>query len=213
MSSKISDTMVKMPDAAPRPRGRPRGFDTGKALEAATCVFWTEGYASASVDQLCREMQMPRASLYQTFGDKEQLFLAAIKHYAETRITPLAHALGPHGSLQDDLERFFESVVALSTHSTTMPGCLISCVLADTAGASPLFRAELDRRFATMESWIADRLRYAPETPRTTANVLAVVVASTARGITLRARSGATAAELAPVARAAARSFAYSAGV
>lgn len=205
--------MVKMSDAAPRPRGRPRGFDTDKALEAATCVFWTEGYASASVDHLCRAMQMPRASLYQTFGDKEQLFLAAIKHYAETRITPLAVALGPYATLQEDLERFFTSVVALSTQDATMPGCLISCVLADTAGASPLFRAELDRRFATMEGWISDRLQREPETPQTTADVMAVVVASTARGITLRARSGATVAELIPVARAAARSFACSAGV
>lgn len=208
MSSKNDDI-----DPERRPRGRPRVTVQEDALEAATCVFWSEGYEAASVDQLCRAMKMPRASLYQAFGDKERLFLAAINHYADTRVRPLAVALGPTGSLHHDLETFFESVVDLATSDAATPGCLISCVLSETAGTNPVFRAELAQRYATMESRIAERLRLDAGTLPSAPEVMAVVLASVARGLTLRARSGATAAVLKPVARAAARAFVQPAAV
>jgi TetR/AcrR family transcriptional repressor of nem operon len=195
------------------PRGRPRGFEATAAVEAATRLFWAEGYEATSVDDLCKTMQMPRATLYSAFGGKERLFLAAIDHYATTRLAPLAAALGPKGTLVQDLTAFFDQVVVLATQDAANPGCLISCVLSDAAGANPLFRAELDRRYAGMEHKIAARLRLTGEALPAPPEVLAVLLASVARGLTLRARSGATAANLRPVAAAAARVYVQPAGV
>jgi len=194
-------------------RGRPRGFETVDAIEAATRLFWAEGYEAASVDQLCKTMQMPRATLYSAFGGKERLFLAAIDHYATTRMAPLSAALGPKGTLAQDLTAFFDQVVILATQDAATPGCLISCVLSDAAGANPIFRTELDRRYAGLEHQIAARLRLSGEALPAPAEVLAVVLASVARGLTLRARSGTTTANLRPAAAAAARVFVQSAGV
>ncbi len=188
-------------------RGRPRGYDATDALEAATSVFWAKGYEGASIDALCRAMNMPRASLYQLFGDKQHLFLAAIDHYARTRLDPLSQCLGPLGALEEDLESFFDQVVTLATQDPSTPGCLISSVLSDAAGTNPLFKAELDRRFAALERRLSDRLSQSAERPGAPAEVLAVVLASVARGLTLRARSGAPATELRAVGRAAARAF------
>ncbi|MCA1775587.1 MAG: TetR/AcrR family transcriptional regulator [Loktanella sp.] len=55
---------MQVVDDTPRPRGRPRAFSTDQALDAAVRVFWAEGYDGASMDRLCRETRMPRASLY-----------------------------------------------------------------------------------------------------------------------------------------------------
>ncbi|MFN3722990.1 MAG: TetR/AcrR family transcriptional regulator [Paracoccaceae bacterium] len=186
-------------------RGRPKGFDDQSALEAATRVFWQAGYDGASVDQLCRAMTMPRASLYQSYGGKEGLFLATIAHYARSRMGPLIAALGPNGSLHDDMTDFFAEVVRLATADPETPGCLISCVLADAAGTNSAFRDELDRRYSGLETRLADRLRQttwradAPVSP----DAAAGLAAATARGIMLRARSGQSAQDLAPVAAAA----------
>lgn len=189
----------------PRPRGRPRLFDEREALDAAMRVFWAEGYEGASIDRLCRAMGMPRASLYQLFGDKQGLFLAAVSHYVETRIAPVTAALGPRGTLAEDLGAFFEQVIALATADPQTPGCLISCVLADAAGATPAFRAELARRYDGMEARIEARFRAAGwgEDGQTGARAAAGLAAAIARGIMLRARSGAGVSELAPIARAA----------
>ncbi|TCM87088.1 TetR/AcrR family transcriptional regulator [Rhodovulum steppense] len=191
--------------ADPRPRGRPRQFDERAALDAAIRVFWAAGYDGASIDRLCRAMRMPRASLYHLYGDKQGLFLAAIGQYVETRIVPVVAALGPCGTLAEDLAAFFEQVIALATADPGTPGCLISCVLADAAGANPAFRAELARRYDGMEARLAARFRAAgwDETGETGAPAAAGLAAAVARGLMLRARSGAGAGELAPVARAA----------
>jgi len=154
-------------------------------------VFWAEGYDAASVDRLARETGMPRATLYQVHGDKEGLFLAAIDHYADTRVARVGRAIGPRGTLRDDLASFFSAVVDLATSEPEARGCLISCVLADAAGTNPRFRAELERRFFALEARIGDRLEAAgPQTGDIPAR--AVMIASIARGLMLRARAGAS---------------------
>lgn len=189
--------------ADPRPRGRPRLFDEREALDAAMRVFWAEGYEGASVDKLSRATRMPRASLYQLYGDKQGLFLAAIGHYVETRIAPVTGALGPRGTLAEDLGAFFEQVIALATADPQTPGCLISCVLADAAGATPAFRTELARRYEGLEARIEARFRAAGWTDADHSPAAAAgMVAAVARGLMLRARSGADATRLAPIARA-----------
>lgn len=156
-------------------------------------VFWAEGYDGTSVSELCQAMRMPRASLYQQFGDKEALFLAAVDHYGETRLAAVASTLDPRGRLADDLRAFFAAVVELATAVPEAPGCLISCVLADAAGANPVFRAELERRFAALEARLAARLRSGRSELDRNADpeALALVLASIARGLMLRARAGA----------------------
>lgn len=188
-----------------RQRGRPRGFDDDAALEAAMRAFWASGYDGASVDVMCRVTHMSRASLYQTYGGKEGLFLAAIAHYAETRVSRVAAGLGPKGTLAEDLGTFFEEVVRLATSDPETPGCLISCVLADAAGSSEVFRGELDRRFMALEDRIAVRLGQAgwAENAKVSATAAAGLAAATARGIMLRARSGQAREDLRTVADAA----------
>ena len=185
MSSKIRD-----PQSQPRPRGRPRGFEPVAALEAAMKVFWREGYEGASIDRLARETDMPRATLYQVYGDKEGLFLAAVEHYADTRAARVASALGPSGALRQDLDAFFAAVIDLATSDPEARGCLISCVLADAAGANLRFRSELDRRFLALEHCIGARLETESFQTGDIAG-RAIMIASIARGLMLRARAGA----------------------
>lgn len=189
----------------PRPRGRPRGFEPQQALDAAVRVFWSEGYDGAAISRLSRDMGMPKASLYQEFGDKEGLFLAAICRYVETRLSTVAKALGPSGTLKADLDRFFEAVVTLATSDPATPGCLISCVLADAAGSNARLRKELDARFAALESRLRSRIEVGrreiagAESPAVTA----ILLASVARGLMLRARAGTDGGTLQEVGRAA----------
>lgn len=188
-----------------RPRGRPRGFDDAAALEAAMRVFWARGYDQAPIDLLCRKMNMPRTSLYHLFGDKEGLFLATISHYSDTRLRPVVEALGPRGSLADDLSAFFDQVVHLASGDSATPGCLISSVLADAAVTTATFQEERDRRFDALEARITIRLE-ADGWPREgdcPASVAASLVAAVARGIVLRARSGQKPEMLSPVGAAA----------
>ena len=180
-----------------RTPGRPRGFEPQAALEAAMKRFWADGFEGTSIDVLARETGMPRATIYQLYGDKQGLFLAAVTHYAETRSARIGAALGPFGDLHADLARFFDAVIDLALSEPLAKGCLISCVLADAAGANARFRDELDRRCHALEARIAERLALSglahPE-PR------AQVIAAIARGMMVRARAGTERAALAQTA-------------
>jgi len=198
MSMEISET---------RPRGRPQGYDDVEALDAAMRLFWSHGFEAASVDLLCREMNMPRASLYQRFGDKQGLFLAAIEHYAETRVSKVTRELEA-ANLGAAFAGYFNAVALLATEDARARGCLVSCVLADAAGTNLRFRAELATRFDRMETRLTERLLLAQQqgelAAETDAAALAAVLSAVARGIMLRARAGASREELQAVARTAA---------
>ena len=62
---------------------RPKEFDPETAAQEAMEAFWERGYAATSVNDLLEEMGLNRGSLYGTFGDKKQLFLAALEKYAK----------------------------------------------------------------------------------------------------------------------------------
>ena len=156
-------------------------------------VFWRAGSEVASVDMLTQAMGVPRSSLYQHFGDKETLFLRSVEHYATTRLAPILATLDDSPRLPEALGAFFEAVVRLATGDPERSGCLVSCVLADAAGADERMRVELARRFAHVEGRLARRIRTAQgggEVPEHNPASLAAVVGAVARGIMLSARAG-----------------------
>lgn len=156
-------------------------------------VFWREGYDAASIDALTRAMGVPRSSLYQLFGDKEALFLRAVDHYARTRLAPLQEPLDRGGRLHDDLGAFFDAVIRHATGDPERLGCLVSCVLADCAGADEGMRAELARRFAGVEARLAARVARGQaegELPGRDPAAVASVIGAVARGMMLSARAG-----------------------
>ncbi|MGO4420407.1 TetR/AcrR family transcriptional regulator, partial [Streptomyces sp. MCAF7] len=84
-------------DSAPRSRGavgRPAGPQPAKRqaiLEAAVAVFLSEGYTRASVDVIADEAHVSKQTVYNHFGDKQRLFLAAVENERErvaARFTP-----------------------------------------------------------------------------------------------------------------------------
>ena len=70
--------------------GRPRSFDEDTILEAAAGVFVRGGYEGTSIDDLVKALGLHRGSLYQAFGSKRGLFLAALRRYVHTDIAALA---------------------------------------------------------------------------------------------------------------------------
>ena len=60
---------------------RPKEFDRDRALKKAMDVFWQQGYEATSTDDLIRAIGIGRQSMYDTFGDKRQLYLEALRLY------------------------------------------------------------------------------------------------------------------------------------
>jgi len=60
---------------------RKREFDEEEALMQAMQLFWVQGYEMTSMEDLVNSMGVHRKSIYDTFGNKHELFIKALEYY------------------------------------------------------------------------------------------------------------------------------------
>jgi AcrR family transcriptional regulator len=65
--------------------GRPKNFSREDVLEKAMPVFWKYGFADTSLQELERATGVNKSGLYTEFRDKEDLFVACLRHYLESQ--------------------------------------------------------------------------------------------------------------------------------
>src|ERR1700740_3067806 len=65
--------------------GRPKTFSREKVLEKAMPVFWKHGFSDTSLQDLERATGVNKSGLYTEFRDKEDLFLACLRHYLKSQ--------------------------------------------------------------------------------------------------------------------------------
>ncbi|TDO10581.1 TetR/AcrR family transcriptional regulator [Halomonas ventosae] len=106
-------------------RGRPIAFSPDEAANAAMQVFWARGYESASTRDLLEAMRLSRSSLYQAFGNKEQLFLEALRRYRESLLARLERRLEAAPSAMGFLEMLFCETAQEAGSERAALGCLI----------------------------------------------------------------------------------------
>ena len=108
---------------------RPREFDVDEALQRALEVFWQQGFAATSMQDLVAAMGIQKASLYATFGDKHTLYTTALRRYQQETLDELTEHLAKAASPLAAITEFVDEVVE-HTARDGRRGCL--CVNANT---------------------------------------------------------------------------------
>jgi TetR/AcrR family transcriptional repressor of nem operon len=176
---------------------RPKAFDISEALDAAVRVFWERGYEATSIEDLVHALGINRASLYGTFGDKAQLFAAAIDRYVEQLEAGLALHLAPPHSGREAVSGYLAAVI----EQATQPGHPRGCLLLNTAvGCITAPRALLERATAALrhnEDAFHAALRRDPAlSAREDLRPLARFFSAQSHGLALLARTGAKRVQL-----------------
>lgn len=169
---------------------RPKAFDTDEALDAAVAVFRDHGYEGSSASMLVGAMGIGRQSLYDSFGDKWQLYRAALRRYAATEIQAHLHMLRNEDRAIDGLRAMTDRVVAEASNPCLGVGSICEF------GTS---RADLEEiksaAAAVLYDAIAERVREAQEQGDVAADLDPAAVAgffdSSFAGIRIAARGGA----------------------
>lgn len=102
---------------------RTKQFNVPAALHQAVLLFWRQGYAGTSMQALVQAMGINRQSIYDTFGDKHQLFLAALQNYYDMTKTEISAQLALAPELSAKLQTIFK--VYTYREGTAPKGCLI----------------------------------------------------------------------------------------
>lgn len=90
---------------------RTKQFVREEALDQAVELFWQQGYEATSIQNLVDKMGINRSSLYDTFGDKQQLFLVAMDRYIDRIVSERLAVFDTTGSGREAIRQFFADVV------------------------------------------------------------------------------------------------------
>ena len=140
---------------------RPRTFEPDKALDLAMQVFWRKGYSETSYDDLVSETGVSRKSLYSVFGDKEELFLKALRHYCKTRIPVMFETLSKENLSLEDIHDLFLWLSGLTASGKLAQGCFMANTATDEMIRNPKVKAAYDRYIKTMIEMLDDGFRRA----------------------------------------------------
>src|SRR5581483_2941236 len=133
------------------PRGRPRKFNTEKALDAALLLFWRHGYEGTSLAALTKAMGINVPSLYAAFGNKETLFKKALQRYLQKPASYLPKAL-EQPTARRAVEKLFRGAIDMVMHPRHPDGCLLVQGALAAGPAAAAIRKELSLRRAAAEA-------------------------------------------------------------
>jgi TetR/AcrR family transcriptional repressor of nem operon len=136
---------------------RTKEFDEAEVLDQALELFRVRGFQYTSFTDLTKELGVSRQSLYDTYGDKQTLFHAALKRYLDRAIDFVRRQLADPAPVRQVLTTIFDAIIA-NNCSRSSPGCLMVNSMVELAPHDADTRALAQAHAREIEGLFASRL-------------------------------------------------------
>jgi AcrR family transcriptional regulator len=171
-----------------------RQFDEQEVIATALDVFWRKGLHDATMQDIAAATGVQRGSLYNAYGDKEEIFLRAFDRYAEQFLEGAGKALAD-GDAAERLRNFLDVIIVNMTSGSPARGCLTTRTALDSTVSSAAVRDRVQDVLGRLEQLvakaIASAIASAPGKPSSAdAQRLARVVVTFTRGLAVMERAG-----------------------
>jgi TetR/AcrR family transcriptional regulator, copper-responsive repressor len=135
--------------------GRPKGFKKQDVIAKTTQLFWAQGYASTSVQDIESATGVNKSGLYSEFRDKDDLFLQCLKTYSESvGVFALLRAM-PMG--WDNIEKF---LLAGLDHNGRK-SCFVVSSIQQTGAIPSSARSFIEKHVTSVADLLEENLRAA----------------------------------------------------
>lgn len=101
-------------------------FNEDEVLEKAMIIFWKKGYHNTSIQDLVGFLGINRASLYDTFGGKKQLFDNAFALYRGKGDKMQEELLKTDKSTKEAIKNIFQQIIILDLSDSDNKGCFVA---------------------------------------------------------------------------------------
>lgn len=125
-------------------------------------AFWAKGYEATSVQDLLDAMGINRGSMYDTFGDKHAIFVAALEHYVDSFGAHWSSVLNRPGSPIGNLRAMLDEVATVAT-DRLQRGCMITNCAIELAPRDPVVADALKGVFGQIDKLVRHTLDRAVE--------------------------------------------------
>lgn len=97
-------------------------FNEEEAIQKAMLVFWEKGYHGTSLRDLTDAMKINSSSLYNTIGDKNELYIRTILHYTNQRQKDLQQRISLKKTAFEILTAYVKDAIKVITDDKN--GCM-----------------------------------------------------------------------------------------
>lgn len=99
-------------------------------------LFWKQGYAATGMSELQQQMGIGRKSLYDTFGNKRQLFIKCLQLYSDSVMRQMIRELNGEGSPLENVRRVMRNLQDIHSMPESI-GCLLGVSMAQFNTSDP----------------------------------------------------------------------------
>ncbi|MDX2003132.1 MAG: TetR/AcrR family transcriptional regulator [Chitinophagales bacterium] len=134
---------------------RVKAFDKEEVLDKAMKLFWSKGYNATSYCDLVEHLGINRQSIYDTFGDKQQLYQLALDRFRVQSIAKVKAALHGLPTARETIEHFLKMAVVESLDPTPK-GCFIVNSTIEMASIEPEVAKTSCENMNEICSWLTE---------------------------------------------------------
>lgn len=183
---------------------RSKEFDIDETVAKAVELFAHKGYEASSMQDIVDSLGISRSSLYDTFGDKRHLYLAALNQYKATTSVIMRERLENATDIREAFSGILTNLIDQSMNDPLNKGCFMVNTATELAATDTEFadivnvnRLEMEEVFfqALSKGQAAGQVANGKD-----ARALARFVFNNISGIRVAAKSGADRATLEDVA-------------
>jgi len=174
---------------------RPREFDEQEVLDRALGAFWRRGYTATSVRDLSEATGVAPSALYRTWGDKHELFLAAMDRYADGESRAALAAIGAPGAAVDVLRAWLLGTARELCSDADAKGCLMVNTAGELGLGDPAAAERARRAFEGLRGALEGAVRRGRDAgelaPAVDPRAASELLLTTVVGLRVRGRAGA----------------------
>ncbi|MBP1963654.1 TetR/AcrR family transcriptional regulator [Paenibacillus aceris] len=128
---------------------RSKEFEINAVLDKAMDLFWRQGYEKTSIQELVTHMGIHRRSMYDTFGDKHDLFMDVMNRYKTMIETKINNRVHQTNSVKMAIRQLFE--MTISKEDDQPKGCLFVNTAVELALLDSEVAAKVHEEFLVTE--------------------------------------------------------------
>ena len=98
-------------------------FNKEEVLTNTILTFWKKGFHGTSMQDLVDATRLNRSSIYNSFGNKNELYEIALKKYQKERSALLQNSLIKAGNPREALQLIFTEIISQMHENKYVHGC------------------------------------------------------------------------------------------
>lgn len=159
---------------------RQREFDETQVVDSALHLFWSKGFETTTLDDICEHASISKSSLYSAFSSKHELLDKVLHRYGETWMVGLMEPVSRPNAGRAEIEEATALLIDRYASPAGRQGCLVLNCAVDVAPNDRRIRETAkgvrgvfeDALFSAIKRGQADGTIVSKESPRSLARAL-----------------------------------------